>query len=1403
MALVENIEYSVTGQWGGTFTATTNTSDGGNWLSATMTADKIIVSAEPNPTYSTRTGSVTIKYNTVESNELVCKVINVSQNPEGCVCTEGGGLPVASPTAVTIPQTGLTDPITVTFTASCGNISSISVNNPDDPDSRPWATVTSGGTSLNRTVIISNVGAYTVTDGRRRLSIAATNTGVDSCVGGVTLTQYGPGCDCNSIAPTSMSISSIPDSGLATGRVIATYTHSNNCSNVTATLKNTATNAQYELLCSNGNISLIDAIPVSTASGSTPFNLKIYYNDVECTAYTVNQSAVNCPGCLSWTETTSSSEKSNIPRAGVDNDTWFYVTTFRAQWSAPFEYPDSCFEGTIVRPIIHQGQFLTDVKVERDMETPAQGVELYVLRVYVKNVPANTSTSPRTTDCRIWTGPSECLDFNITQDGDGCGCSTYYPYRFNYDASGRKIPQSGLPANTVVATYTTADTTCSAITAVIQLGNTGATTSLTCSNGEIKLTSAIPANSTEDNVKYVVRISYGSTSCASQSMYQSGVSNCQCLSPSVDTYGDFMYTVGEIPQSGVGDTWKSVYTAYIDPTALTEVCYDKVRLEYITSSPDAVSNVDLEYTIVTGSWSPAPSTTITCPVLTVKLKNVPQNQAESRRTYFFGFIVNETVCGFMTISQAGLKPCNCNYFIEHDLIRVFNTAFSNGAHNHVLIASGNTNGCGSLEADLQNCEFMSATVETSAITVTIDGQVIEIDKNYYWYADIEANTGYSRNCSLYFTYIDRSGNVQDCTQYFMITQSSDFCDCPIVPTINETATIDGENKLSGYYTVTSVTGVSLSLYPNDGSGYRYMCQYVLGESDAEWCSAYTSYNAYYQGLDINIKAKRNTTGAIRTATIRYFSLCNPIGTQYGHSTTHIITENTNYSKFWIDGQGYNYTECADVGTLVITQQVADPCTCQGFGLRESYIRDIDVERDHNYAVWGFDVPSCIDNESSFTYSFIDESGNTISQPSFISDVYTYFDTIPSTMYTIYASFDENETVDERTIRIKITLTVDGGTTCEEIVSATQRGCNCSQDVFSGSVQDIYVNYNNTYAYGIIGRKVCGIEDCSSFTVTMYSCLMDGPMTYDWISFDRIDDYGVSCRAWFRLNENNTSSARKACFMVSVNGMDCGYIGSVTQGAYVDPCTDCQKIKCPMQIGSKYCNNDTDIDSYFKVADINTYKCGSSYGPCTEVAKLGFELVGNGWGTSWVSAYTNSNQTELYAAVIEANGNSNARSAIVMVKFLKSDGVTEVLPGCSGECYIRQDGTVIPTCNCNSVSYDSNHMTIDWTGTTTFDGQYYTLTVPKDGLLHKIGYIAWNDGLPDCLSYTTIDQSSGDLSLTIQENANRTLFDIYAQALTTGTNSTAASSIVRIDNRTSQECSTPEWVTKYLQFVIQG
>lgn len=1399
MALVENIEYSVTGQWGGTFTATTNTSDGGNWLSATMTADKIIVSAEPNPTYSTRTGSVTIKYNTVESNELVCKVINVSQNPEGCVCTEGGGLPVASPTAVTIPQTGLTDPITVTFTASCGNISSISVNNPDDPDSRPWATVTSGGTSLNRTVTISNVGAYTVTDGRRRLSIAATNTGVDSCIGGVTLTQYGPGCDCNSIAPTSMSISSIPDSGLATGRVIATYTHSNNCSNVTATLKNTATNAQYELLCSNGNISLIDAIPVSTASGSTPFNLKIYYNDVECTAYTVNQSAVSCPGCLSWTETTNSSEKSNIPRAGVDNDTWFYVTTFRAQWSAPFEYPDSCFEGTIVRPIIHQGQFLTDVKVERDMESPAQGVELYVLRVYVKNVPANTSTSPRTTDCRIWTGPSECLDFNITQDGDGCGCSTYYPYRFNYDANLRKIPQSGLPANTVVATYTTADTTCSAITAVIQLGNTGATTSLTCSNGEIKLTSAIPANSTEDNVKYVVRILYGSTSCATQSMYQPGISNCQCLSPSVDTYGDFMYTVGEIPQSGVGNTWKTVYTVYIDPTALTEACYDKVGIDYYMSLPDVVSNVDLEYTIVTGSWSPAPSTTITCPVLTVKLKNVPQNQTESRRTYFFSFKVNGTTCGFMSISQAGLKPCNCNSFIESGLIRVFNTAFSNSSHNHVLIASGNTNGCGTLEASLQNCTFMSIYPEVIPIYITVDGVQVKVDEEYKWYVDVQANTGYSRNCSLYFTYIDRSGNVQDCTQYFMITQSSDYCDCPNIVTFNDTATIDGNSHTNYLIVKDRVIG---TLETVSDSNY-YLCQYVLGESDANWCSAYTTYDAYRHELEMKVLTTRNTTGVPRRATITYFSICNPIGTSYGQLTTHIISSSGVYSKSWVDNH-CTYTTCSNVGTLVLTQEPSGPCTCDGFGLYEESERDQTVSREYGGACWGFTHDPCIDDESALSYLFLDESGNTIPTPSFITDVDIYY--YPES-FTVCVSFDGNDTRDSRSIILKVILTVDGGVTCEEIVTATQPGCDCYTDIFSGVDNTMFARWDQTRANVPIGRReICGVV-CDDYSIEFRDCRDSGVIPQpEWITGYRIDYYGGSiygCSVDFTLTKNDISGAdmRQVCFRVYVNGWDCYKLITLVQGNYVDPCDDCQNFRCAMYNTNIWFDNDSDINNYKKVAD--AYNCNTS-SVCEKVAKFVYRVDDTGFGTSWVSLSSTTNDARLYVTVTSANTGSLKRSAKVVVGYLDSNG-QEILAGCSGTCWVNQDGTTPVTCSCSSVNGDSNHMTINWTGTTVFDGQHYTLTMPRDGIAHKIGYIYWGDGLPDCLSYTTNNDQSSDLLLTVEEdmNSDRSQFDIYAKALTTGTNSTAASSIVRIDNRTSQECSTPEWISKYLQFVIQG
>ena len=1381
MALRETINYSVTGQWDGEFSASTRTSDGGKWLSTTMSSNQIIVDAMPNETYSMRTGSVDVKYK--NENTLECKVINVSQDPKECKCVARGGMPTCSPSTVTLPQTGLTNDVTITVTAACGSLSSIIVNYQNGET--PWATVTSGGTALNRTITISSVGAYSTANASRSFTISVMNTGVESCSSIITVTQPGPACDCDAISPFSLSVSSISTTGMAAGTVMATYTNNNNCGNVSATIQK-ANGTQESMICSNGDVILTNAIPETTSVSTITYTIRIFYNSVECTAFTTTQQALSC-NCPSDLNVSTPYKNNNIPRIGVGNE-WFHIKTFLLPENS--SYTKECLNALKVYIYPHPGQFLptgtTNTKVEFTTETPAPGHTYKGIKVYIRNVSENTTSSSGRTannDCYLVMGdmPYSCSTFSITQDGDGCGCGAYAPISQVL----RTIPQSGLPANTLVATYRETSLTCpTAITATITVG--GTSTTLVCSNGEISLPSAIGANTLSFPLTHTVSIKYGNNECTTYNIRQTNVVACSCIS--TDNPGgqnsDFYKIINEaIPSSGIGNTYRNVFIGYLNPSKFNEDC--ELSVEYVSSNPTGVNGVDAYISTSPGIY---PDDGSSCIIVNISVKNVSQNEEVNPRQLYFSLKVANTVCSMITITQNGQIECTCQSFIENGLIKIINRYFTNSQYSDKLIASGSTNGCvGTLAASVQDCDFVQDFyVVTEEEKEIIDGVEVVINTKFKWYISLSENSGLDRNCSLFFKYINSAGQEQDCTDHFQFIQGNNYCDCPVVPEINLTGTtIDGKNYVYIHYNIETdiFTGITLSKLQSG-----YMCQYIIAECEDDWCIPYTYYSSQSNSVRMALKTYRNDTGAPRITTIKFYAISNPYDTN--KRTANVIQERRYESEEDILKEGVTYNFCGYCGEFTLTQLEDTECTCDGFSVKYGYERELSVGT--GYTSFYATIPRCT-TEEDFSVVFIDDNDDEITMPSdFIEDYYFLIDrnSNPSSN-TLLINFHikQNNTGSDRHVRFKLLYIADNGNTCQKIYTITQYTCRC-EDLIEENERETIVEYDDIEAYVFIGCPApwgndgyqCGI-DSTAYSITLTD-EYGNPASYGWIN-SVVKNDTICVTYTFNLSANNSTQARTAYFKVNIDGMDCNEMFSLKQKGYTPPCNDCELIieECA-GISSRYLTlDDTDIGITYTLASISNCLCFS-------VRKLWCSCTAN-----WLTI--TSGQT-ITATLNETT--TDDRSAVITIKFL-DDNNQEVNANCNVNITVFQHGTAPLQCGCSDVSsYDGSNMTI-YNESPRPDGTYY-ISINRGERRKKIGEINWYGGMPECLTYATSNNQSESLILEVEED-NRRLFNIFVSTPDSGSRTTAAAAIAIVDRSYNpiRQCDTSSWVSRFLEFYI--
>ena len=299
--------------------------------------------------------------------------------------------------------------------------------------------------------------------------------------------------------------------------------------------------------------------------------------------------------------------------------------------------------------------------------------------------------------------------------------------------------------------------------------------------------------------------------------------SCTCGEFFSSYLGGDSYGIGS---TGIGNSYQVLWEGYYTSEDCANMCTISTNPGCYPSSPAIVPSESIT------SVTDATYDGVSCKKITLSARNMPSNSHGRINMLFYSVYINGNYCATINIDQNADRPCSCDSFIEGHLIEVMNTVFSTGATSDRLIATGSTNGCGSLSASTEGANFVTLSAVTHDTTIIIEGQPEVVETTYEWYASVEPTT-VSRSAMLRFTYIDRDGVEQPCNQTFLITQYLGGCECPEI-TINETLNIDGAEHGyltelgTPYYWDADTTSVSFTRYSN-GS----FCQFVIAESDSE------------------------------------------------------------------------------------------------------------------------------------------------------------------------------------------------------------------------------------------------------------------------------------------------------------------------------------------------------------------------------------------------------------------------------------------------------------------------------------------------------------------------------------------------------------------------------------------
>ena len=362
-------------------------------------------------------------------------------------------------------------------------------------------------------------------------------------------------------------------------------------------------------------------------------------------------------------------------------------------------------------------------------------------------IPANDDGAYRTITISAFYDNESCSGTTKQQPGTGCSCSSVIE---NVVFS---IPAEGVVAGSSIGEYEEkSGTQCSIDDKKItgELSNNGTSYEFHNEGDNFILDSGfeIPGNSGSSEITFDVRLYYDNNieclDMATTTTQDPLPVSCNCnMLTSIDP-------IEEIPNEGlnVGDII-GYYTASTDSCNFTFI---------ETSNTFTMVGTDGDIKLTSA---------------------IPRNTEDDVKEYFFKVKYGEDVCQEFSIYQPGTFQCTCNN-VEM-MITLQKITFSYDATDEILIASGNTHGCGELSGRTINSSMLHVYGDGNGIKTVYEGNDI-----YKFYVKIEENeTGLDRSVALdfYFKKKNESEFTDDCKSVAYIHQTLSYCDCDNFPEI--------------------------------------------------------------------------------------------------------------------------------------------------------------------------------------------------------------------------------------------------------------------------------------------------------------------------------------------------------------------------------------------------------------------------------------------------------------------------------------------------------------------------------------------------------------------------------------------------------------------------------------------
>lgn len=825
-----------------------------------------------------------------------------------------------------------------------------------------------------------------------------------------------------------------------------------------------------------------------------------------------------------------------------------------------------------------------------------------------------------------------------------------------------------------------------------------------------------------------------------------------------------------IASSGIGSTYQTLWEAYVN----SEVCVNACSIDTTPSSwPPPQLIPEESITSVTDSTYDG----VSCKKITLSAKNMSANERGGVNTLFYTLNVNNEVCSVILIYQDSQIPCTCEYFVSDGLVRQLVTALpKSGTTELVMIGSGNTHGCGELIANPQTPNIMinSFSAQTEEIEIEIGGEMVVVDKNYYWWAsfnDISSSVIGDANCSIFFKYFDRDGVEQTCNEHFEIIQTDDLCDCPTFASETNNLTISGraygsyDDPIDPARISPEKIGTLNYSWEKYDSMSNAMCQFVAAESNVSWCKAYANYNGG-SSTNLEIVAEMNSGASARTAIVTFTGISNA---RKNNGTLGLITSNYyyHYCKEYLDANG-RYNTCGNAITYYITQKPFGACDCENSGFEMRSYENPTVYCRSTSNSWEFNTNLC--GEATFESTYVNASDQPTSydwvRNSRIEDVGTNRKKL-----TVY--YNENESASTRTFYVRLTMNLigDGGATyvCNKLLSLTQ-GSACSCECIFLTRDTVEVSYDGGTINIPIAKTICATADKINAT-------FDGQ--YSWMRGITAFESGGTTYISVIVDYSNQTTDRRGYINVTIQGTDCSS-NSITIEQEKNSCAYCEAISGDIL---------TTHIVYFRANPTGSKTFAyPSQSSCDRVKKLDYSKVDTGYGTDWFNINV---RTSVYPGALEASCDNNTGvERVAKVVIIPKDSYNQpTIDGCEIECIIKQEGAS-SDCDCTKMSNDDNYLHIE--ATPLSDGTYYI----APGSTLYLGYIQLDSDLAPCLSYIATNAQPGAARMTISQRAGgRTTFDIYVTATSTATD-TAGCTLTRADMSEDRGCWSKGFTFKF-------